>query len=136
MEAHHSGRTQLTTDRRFSSDFIELQLSNYPTSRRQLFRAERTGTVPPLRQQAVGKTVPGSVTFMIRATIGFTISISDGSTPLTQARAEFGYTIRTTVGCGATPPPIHGFTFIPFPVGDTFSSAKAFTKLIPALGQR
>ena len=38
------------------------------------------------------------------------------------------------VGCGPIPPPILGFTFIPFLAGDTFSLAKAFTIPVQALG--
>ena len=40
------------------------------------------------------------------------------------------------VGCGPIPPPILGFTFIPFLAGDTFSLAKAFTIPVQALGPR
>ena len=112
---------------------INSQLPDFPMA---TIRGEASGRKPPSLRRAVGKTVLGSAIFTIREAIGSIISILDGSTQLNPARMEFGYTIRATAGCGPTPPPIHGFTFIPFPAGDTFSSAKAFIKLILALGQR
>ena len=89
----------------------------------------------PLPYRA-GRKAHGSVFSMIPAPTGFTTPPSVGSIFMKWVTVRFGFIIPTSNGFGPKNKPLPGSTSTNFPLGDTFSPAKAFTRQKRAPGPR